>query len=425
MKVLVIGQGGREHAIVHALSQSSSVTEIHAVPGSAGMSRQAVCHDLNWKDTESLIQFCLRTEIDFVMIGPEDPLVDGLSDRLRERGILVVGPSAESAQLEGSKIFAKEFMASAKVPTSKFEIVSSVDEVRKVASHFTPPYVLKADGLAAGKGVFICKTLAELETAATDLFEKKILGSAGNRALLEQFMPGWELSYLILTNGKEWQTLPLAQDHKRLQDGDQGPNTGGMGTVAPLKISEKLRNEIENRIVAPSVAELTAKNYLYRGILFIGIMVTEQGPQVLEYNCRFGDPETQVVLPLLDEDFGEIFKNLSQGQLRPLKSKNIFSSCVVLAAPGYPMNPEKNLPIEGDLESSTEFSYFLHAGTGKDQKGHWMTKGGRVLNAVGLGSSFQEAIRNAYSQATKANWMGLQKRSDIGGAQLQVKSSPS
>jgi phosphoribosylamine--glycine ligase len=417
MKVLVIGQGGREHALVHALSHSSSVSEIHAIPGSSGMSRECICHDLDWRDSEKIIQFCLRTEIDFVMIGPEDPLVEGLSDRLRERGILTIGPSAESAQLEGSKIFAKQFMQSAGVPTSFFEIVQSMQDIRNVVGKFTPPYVLKADGLAAGKGVFICKDVAELESAACDLFEKKILGPSGERALLEQFMPGWELSYLIFTNGREWQTLPLAQDHKRLFDGDQGPNTGGMGTVAPLMIDESLRDRIEKEIVAPCISELANKNFLYRGVLFIGLMITDQGPQVLEFNCRFGDPETQVILPLIEGDLGQILKELSQGKILPLKQKNLFASCVVLAAPGYPMNPERNLPIEGDLESTTELSYFLHAGTRKNAQGAWVTNGGRVLNSVGLGSSLQESLKKAYSQSQKAQWMGLQKRSDIGDKQ--------
>jgi phosphoribosylamine--glycine ligase len=414
MKVLVIGQGGREHALVHALSQCSSVSEIHAIPGSPGMGREALCHEIDWRQSEKLLQFCLQTEIDFVMIGPEDPLVEGLADRLRDRGILVVGPSAESAQLEGSKIFAKQFMLAAQVPTAEFAIVQSATEVKEQVQRFTPPYVLKADGLAAGKGVFICADLKELETAAEDLFEKKILGSAGQRALLEQFMPGWELSYLIFTNGKEWKTLPLAQDHKRLLDGDQGPNTGGMGTVAPLKIDAQLREEIETKIVAPTVKHLEENHFLYRGILFIGIMVTEKGPQVLEFNCRFGDPETQVILPLIDGDLGKILKELSQGKLMPFKQKNISAACVVLAAPGYPMNPERNLLIEGELQSQTEMSYFLHAGTKKDNENHWLTNGGRILNAIGLGSSLKEALEKAYGQSSKVRWMGLQKRSDIG-----------
>ncbi len=414
MKVLVIGQGGREHALVHALSQCSSVTEIHAVPGSAGMSRQALCHEMDWRQSSALVDFCLRTEIDFVMIGPEDPLVEGLSDRLRERGILVVGPSSEAAQLEGSKIFAKQFMKESGVPTAAFEIVTSWSDIQKVVAQFTSPYVLKADGLAGGKGVFICKDLVELEKAAQDLFENRILGEAGKQALLEQFMPGWELSYLILTNGKTWQTLPLAQDHKRLMDGDLGPNTGGMGTVAPLQINSELREQIERKIVEPTVAHLHEKNYLYRGVLFIGVMVTAQGPQVLEFNCRFGDPETQVILPLIDADLGFVLKDLSQGKLHPLKQKNIFASCVVMAAPGYPMNPEKNLQIEGDLAHSTEMSYFLHAGTKKNSEGRWLTNGGRVLNAIGLGTTSQESLAKAYNQSTHAKWMGQQKRTDIG-----------
>lgn len=414
MKILVIGQGGREHALVYALTQSASVSEIHALPGNDGMQRQAICHDFDWNDFEKLISFCHRTEIDFVFIGPEDPLVAGLSDRLRERGVLVVGPSQESAQLEGSKIFSKQFMLQAKVPTAPYVVLDSVATTLAESSKFTPPYVLKADGLAAGKGVFICKDLVELKAAAEDLFDKKILGEAGNRALLEQHMPGWELSYLVLTNGSEWQTLPLAQDHKRLNDQDQGPNTGGMGTVAPMQISTELRAQIENNLVRPSVELLAKKNMLYRGILFIGVMVTEMGPQILEYNCRFGDPETQVILPLIDGDLGLIFKDLAAGKLRPLKQKNLFASCVVLAAPGYPTSPEKNLPIEGDLDASTELSYFLHAGTKKDSTGHWVTKGGRVLNAVGLGITLKESLERAYLQAEKVKWMGMQKRMDIG-----------
>ncbi len=432
MKVLVIGQGGREHALVHALSQSPSVSEIHAIPGSAGMSREAICHTLDkpwnsqdWsKNSEVLIAFCLRTEIDYVVIGPEDPLVQGLSDRLRDRGILTVGPSAESAQLEGSKIFAKQFMLQAQVPTAAFEIVRSLQEVREKAAKFTPPYVLKADGLAAGKGVFICKTLRELETAAHELFVERILGKAGDRALLEQFMPGWELSYLIFTNGREWQTLPLAQDHKRLLDRDEGPNTGGMGTVAPFPIAEKLRILIEESLIAPVVRQLQAKNYLYRGILFVGVMVTDQGPQVLEFNCRFGDPETQVILPLIEGDLGLILYSLAQGKIQSLRENNRFASCVVLAAPGYPMNPEKNIRLEGDLAFETEASYFLHAGTKRDSDGHWLTQGGRVLNSVGIGSTLKESLEKAYAQASKVSWMGLQKRMDIGASPSRA-SQPS
>jgi phosphoribosylamine---glycine ligase len=417
LKVLVLGQGGREHALVHALARSASVAEVHAAPGSSGISLEAQCHDLSLDDAKSISNFCVAQKIDFVFIGPEDPLVAGLSDELRENGVLAVGPSKEAAQLEGSKIFSKEFMRDAGVPTSQFQIVSSTAQALIAAKNFTPPFVLKADGLAAGKGVFICQDIGELERACKDLFDDKILGLAGHQALLEEYLPGWELSYLVLTNGEQWQTLPLAQDHKRLLDGDKGPNTGGMGTVAPLSISAELRSQIETKIVAPSVNLLKERNMLYRGVLFIGVMVTDLGPQVLEYNCRFGDPETQVILPLIDGDWGLIFKSLAGGKLLELKPNNLFASCVVMAAPGYPISPEKGLSFEGDLHSASMDRYFLHAGSKKTATGQWQTNGGRVLNAIGLGASLKESLTNAYEQAQQASWPNLQMRSDIGKKQ--------
>ncbi len=414
MKVLVIGHGGREHALVKSFSRSPSVVEVHCIPGNDGIAKEALCHKISLEDKEQIIQFCLRTEIDYVFIGPEDPLVQGLADHLRERGILVVGPNADGAKLEGSKIFAKEFMMSAQVPTAKYEIVRNLEQTLHAAKSFTPPYVLKADGLAAGKGVYICKDLPELESAATDLFIKKILGKSGEQALLEQFMPGWELSFLILTNGNEHVTLPLAQDHKRLNDNHTGPNTGGMGTIAPLNIASELLTQIEEKIVKPSIKEIKTRGMIFRGILFIGVMITEQGPQVLEYNVRFGDPETQVILPLIENDTALLFKNLARGILDPIKIRNIHTCCVIMASEGYPQNPKKNVLIEGDLLSETPSSYFIHAGTIKSGSDQWLTNGGRVLGAVGLGSTLQEAIANAYNQASKAHWPAKQMRSDIG-----------
>ena len=414
IRVLVIGQGGREHAIVKALSHSASVSEVHALPGNEGMAREALCHPISPRDHEAILQLCLRTEIDYVFVGPEDPLVEGLADRLRERGVLVVGPSAEGAQLEGSKIFAKEFMREANVPTSAYRIVDSVAQTLDAAANFTPPYVLKADGLAAGKGVYICKNISELTQAAQDLFEKRILGKAGERALLEQFMPGWELSFLVLTNGADYSMLPLAQDHKRLLDGQEGPNTGGMGTVAPLKIQTDLLKKIEEQIVRPSIELLKKKQIIYRGVLFIGVMVTPEGPQVLEYNVRLGDPETQVILPLIDGDLGKIFQHLAQGQLDPIRFKSMFSCCVIMAAENYPAAPVRGTVINGDLFSQTSSSYFIHAGTAKNPRGEWVTNGGRVLGAVGLGSTLQEAIDKAYTQSKEAHWAGSQMRTDIG-----------
>jgi phosphoribosylamine---glycine ligase len=326
----------------------------------------------------------------------------------------VVGPSQIAAQLEGSKIFAKEFMVRAGVPTSAYEIVDNVADTLRAAQKFTPPYVLKADGLAAGKGVFVCATLPELKAAAEGLFEQKILGVAGHRALLEQFQEGYELSYLILTNGTKHEALPVAQDHKRLSDGDEGPNTGGMGVVGPMAVDEGLRARIEREIVEPSVRNLSGSGLLYRGVLYVGLMITPKGPTVIEYNCRFGDPEAQIILPLLDGDWGYVFSRLAKGELEKLSWKNLQMACVVLAAPGYPDSPEKGVVIEGDLGAQTSTGYFLHAGTARNTAGQWVTGGGRVLNAIGMGSSRAEALKAAYAQAKHATWKGIRMRKDIG-----------
>lgn len=414
MRFLVLGQGGREHAIIRALKLSPSVTEVHALPGSDGISQEALCHSVDLSDSKAVEAFFKKYDFDCVVVGPENYLVQGLSDQLRSLGVNVVGPSQIAAQLEGSKIFAKEFMVKAGVPTAAFEIVSDVDGTMRAATKFTPPYVLKADGLAAGKGVFLCATLPELKAAAESLFEAKSLGAAGLRAILEQFQPGYELSYLILTNGLEGEALPLAQDHKRLCDEDQGPNTGGMGVVGPLRISQELLNQIQTQIVRPTLRHLHGSGLLYRGVLYIGIMVTKEGPTVLEFNVRFGDPEAQVILPLLDGDWGLVFSRLAKGELTALKWKNVHMACIVQAAPGYPDNPEKGVVIDGDIGFQGSSSYFLHAGTKKSPSGEWVTHGGRVLNSVGMGSSLKEAITNAYNQAKHVAWRGLQMRKDIG-----------
>lgn len=414
MRFLVLGQGGREHAIVRALKFSASVTEVHACPGSDGISQEAICHKIDLSDAKAVEAFVKRHQFDCVVIGPENYLVQGLSDMIRGWGVDVVGPSQNAAQLEGSKIFSKEFMIRAGVPTAAHEVVDNVADTLRVAQKFTPPYVLKADGLAAGKGVFVCATLPELKAAAEDLFDKKILGVAGHRALLEQFQEGYELSYLILTNGVTHEALPVAQDHKRLSDGDEGPNTGGMGVVGPMMIDAGLRERIEKEIVQPSVRNLQGAGLLYRGVLYVGIMVTPKGPTVIEYNCRFGDPEAQIILPLLDGDWGYTFSRLAKGEMDKLSWKNMQMACVVLAAPGYPENAEKGVVIEGDLGHQTSVSYFLHAGTAKSANGQWVTHGGRVLNAVGMGSSRAEALRAAYTQAKAATWKGIRMRKDIG-----------
>ncbi len=420
-RALVIGQGGREHALVRALALSPSIEAVIAVPGSSGISAESekvrsIATD--WRDFESLHRLILLEKIDFVVVGPEVPLVDGLSDRLRERGVSVFGPSREGARLEGSKVYSKEFIISAGVPTARSIVVRTVDETLRASSNFSPPYVLKADGLAAGKGVFICKTLKELEDAAQSLFVSRSLGDAGSSALLEEFSPGYEISYLVLTNGVNFEPLVLAQDHKRLRTGDEGPNTGGMGVVAPVEIDPDLRVRINSEIVEPTLREMQKRSMLYRGVLYIGLMITPRGPSVIEYNARFGDPETQVILPLLDGDWGDVFSDVAEGRLPHLKWKRGSAACVVLAAEGYPDSPVKGTAIVGlDRARAETGRYFLHAGTRRREDGQWITDGGRVLNSIGLGRDLREALELAYKQVQEVEWKGMQFRTDIGHGQ--------
>ncbi len=418
MKVLVVGKGGREHAFTRALLSSPSVSQVYALPGSAGMG-ESVRLLAGPETPERLAEAHTEHAFDLVVVGPEVPLVNGVADRLREDGALVFGPDQQGAQLEGSKIFSKEFMEKYNVPTARFQVVTSLEQVKEFAPQFEPPYVLKADGLAGGKGVFICRTLDELLEAADQLFNDKILGEAGARALLEQFQPGYELSFFVLTNGTDFVSLPMAQDHKRLQDNDEGPNTGGMGTVAPMTIAPENHQAIIDQVVNPTVQGLASEGFVYRGVVFIGIMMTDEGPQVLEYNVRFGDPETQVLLPLLDGDWGEALKAIASGEVPSLNWKDAHAACVVLAAQNYPGTPVKGVAIEGSLADS-ENQYFLHAGTEKSSEG-WLVNGGRVLNAIGMGDSLAQAIERAYEQSKKVKWPGLQKRTDIGKKSPQPK----
>lgn len=416
MNILVIGSGGREHAIIKSLAHSAiknhNTGKIYCAPGNAGITELATIAPLEIKNHLSIIKFCKENKVSFVFVGPEDPLVDGLSDSLRAENILVFGPSKEAAQLEGSKIFAKEFMKEAKIPTAEAEVVSSVAETMSAATKYSVPYVLKADGLAAGKGVFICADLNELKQAAENLFDKKILGEAGHAALLEQNLPGKEISLLVLTNGSEFQALPLAQDHKRLLDNDKGPNTGGMGTVAPMEINKDLYDLIISKIVKPSVDNLKNRGYLFRGVLFIGLMIVENEPYVLEYNVRFGDPETQVILPLIENDLSELFLELSKGNLQEIKTNRKTAFCIVNAAEGYPDKPVKNTLI--NLPKNTENTYTLHAGTSLNSEKQLVSSGGRVLNIIAIRDDFTQARDAAYELNGKILFKGRQFRSDIG-----------
>ena len=413
MNILVVGSGGREHAIVRALSLSDTVQSVHTVPGSAGMKGDAIRHSIDWKNFDEINALVRNEKIDLIVVGPEVPLAEGLSDALREKGYKVFGPSQEAAKLESSKVYSKRFMLEAGLPTARSFEVRTVQETFIAAKNFKPPFVLKADGLAAGKGVFICKDEDELKAAAHALFVERTLGASGEAALLEEFTPGYEISCLALTNGETWEPLILAADHKRLLDNDRGPNTGGMGTVAPFKISAELQKQIDEKVWAPTMKQIQKSGLLYRGVLYAGLMITESGPSVIEFNVRFGDPEAQVILPLLDGDWGQAMLAIAEGKVPKLKWKNQAAACVVLAAEGYPDHPKKNVAIEGDLSFDSGNSYFLHAGTAmKDNR--WVTSGGRVLNAIGLGASVKEALEQAYKQVSRAQWPGLQFRKDIG-----------
>lgn len=424
LNVLVVGSGGREHALVKALKASPSVNEVHAVPGSDGMSLEAKVHPAMKAEAEALSELCQNQKIGLVVVGPEVPLAEGLVDRLREKQILVFGPSQRAAKLEASKLFAKEFMVRAQMPTAQFKAVQSLDLAKRVLKEFHPPYVLKADGLAAGKGVYICSSESELELALQDLFVNKILGSASDTVLIEEFKRGYEISYLVLTNGNDFRALPLAQDHKRLKDNDLGPNTGGMGVVAPMKIDAHLDQEIRERILRPAISQLQNESFDYRGILYVGLMITADGPEVLEFNVRFGDPEAQVLLPLLDGDWAEVMLAVAKGELPHLHWKEQSSACVVLAAPGYPEKPQKGLKISGLPAAAglAKQSYILHAGTAKNSAGEWETAGGRVLNVLGFGATQDEALRRAYEVVAKISWPGIQFRRDIGAKAVELSN---
>ncbi len=415
MRVLVIGQGGREHAIIRGLKLSPSITEVHALPGREGFSLdEAICHPISVTDFEGIYRTVEQCNISYVIIGPEDPLALGLSDFLREKDVLVVAPSQGAAQLESSKIYSKKFMTEFDIPTSSYDIVQSVEQTLVAAKNYKAPYVFKVDGLAAGKGVYICQTLEELKKASIEVFEDHKFKDAGLTALLEEFQEGWEMSYLVLTNGDDYETMPLSQDHKRLKDNDLGPNTGGMGAVGPLNVDPELLKQIKTEILDKTMQGLKKRNLLYRGTLYVGLMITKEGPRVIEYNARFGDPEAQIIMPLLDGEWGEVFYQISKGILPEVSWKPLCVACVVIAAENYPESPKRGVVIKGDILHETTSSYFLHSGTVKNKNSDWCTDGGRVLNAIGIGSTMKEALSNAYKQAKYSYWDGMQIRTDIG-----------
>ena len=415
MNVCVIGTGGREHTLAWRLNMSPSVDTVYAIPGSAAMTDVATVVDMKWEDTDALVTFLRDHDVKLVVVGPEAPLVAGLSDTLVAAGFPVFGPSKVAAQLEGSKVFAKDMMKKYDIPTAAYGVYSNPVQAKKFIAETGAPIVIKADGLAAGKGVVVAMTLDEANAAVDDMLEGNRFGAAGSTVVIEEFMVGEEASLLAFADGKTVVPMIASQDHKRIFDNDAGPNTGGMGTYAPAPVlTEELRDQAMETILKPMMAAMAAEGMPYVGCLYAGLMITDQGCRVVEFNARFGDPETQVVLPLLDGDLGEIMLACAQGKLDAsmVNWKNSYATCVIMASKGYPETSSKNDVINGDL-STTDNSMIFHSGTKLDGD-HFVTNGGRVLGVVGLGESLQEALDVSYARVNGITFDGMQFRKDIG-----------
>ena len=415
MKVCVIGNGGREHALAWRLSISPSVTKVYAIPGSAAMSDCAELVGIDWQQSDHLISFLKDNQVDLVVVGPEAPLVAGLADTLNKAGIPVFGPSKAAAQLEGSKVFAKDLMKKYNIPTAAYGVFHNVDEAKEFIGQTGAPIVVKADGLAAGKGVVVAMTVDEANAAVEDMLSGNRFGEAGSTVVIEEFMEGKEASLLAFVDGKTVVPMIASQDHKRIFDGDKGPNTGGMGTYAPAPVlTDALRDEAMKTILEPMVAAMVKEGMPYVGCLYAGLMITPQGPKVVEFNARFGDPETQVVLPLLDSDLGQIMMACATGNLTAhmVKWKDSSAACVILASKGYPETSSKGDVISGDIKQY-DTTIVFHSGT-KLVGDKYVTNGGRVLGVVGLGKDLRTALDRAYQRIEHIDFEGMQYRTDIG-----------
>jgi len=418
MKVLVIGGGGREHALVWKLRERANVEKVWCAPGNGGIAAEAECVPLDAGDVSGIVAFAEKVHPDLTVVGPELPLVNGLTDAFRRRNWAIVGPSQQAAQLEGSKIFSKEFLLRHGIPTAKlYGKFDAAQDAYDALSNVTWPVVIKADGLCAGKGVFLAADFSLAKDFIERVMEKNELGPGGKKILLEETLEGDELSFIILTDGKRYASLVPTRDHKRVFDGNKGPNTGGMGAYSSDELlTAELRETITSTIVEPTLNGLEKDGIPYQGFLYIGLMLTKSGPQVLEFNCRLGDPEAQAILARLDCDLAELLNDVSAGNLNPakLRSKPGASACVVLASGGYPGKFEGGKRING-LTALNNISgvKVLHAGT-KLSGGSVVTSGGRVLGVTAAGSTLEEALTRAYDAASKIHFDGMHYRKDIG-----------
>ncbi len=428
-KVLVIGSGGREHALGWKLKQSPRVSQLFFLPGNGGTSQIGTNINITVTENEKIVEWSKENKIDLVVVAPDDPLARGLVDDLEESGIKAFGSSKKASEIEWSKAFAKILMKEENIPTAKFETFSDFELAKKYLDSQRFPIVIKASGLALGKGVTIAKNRKEAILALDDAIVKKVFGDSGSEVVIEEFLEGFEVSFHVFCDGESYSLFPVSQDHKQILDGDKGPNTGGMGTIAPVpQVHENLIKEVEEKIIKPTLKGLKKKGTEFKGILYPGIMVTKDGPKVLEFNARFGDPETETYMRLLDSDLFEIFNSCIDGNLKDLEIKwrKDFACTIVLVSKGYPQSSEKGIEITGieEAEKDSEIIVF-HSGTIKEdisevssyfhlRGGKLLTNGGRVLGVSSIGKTLEEALEKAHKAIEKIKFKGMQYRKDIG-----------
>lgn len=421
MKVLVIGGGGREHAVCKKLSESKDVTQILCAPGNAGIAQVARCiPEVKATDVEGIVALAKSEKADFVCVTPDDPLALGCVDRLEEEGIPAFGPTAYAAQMEASKIFSKNLMRKYGIPTAKCEIFTEMDKALAYLDTQEAPIVVKADGLALGKGVVVAATIEEAKNAVIEMMEGGKFGKSGARVLIEECMVGREVTVLCFCDGKTIRPMPASQDHKRVFDGDKGPNTGGMGAFAPSPLyTEEIAARTEKEILLPTLNAMNSEGFTFKGVLYVGLMLTKDGPKVVEYNARFGDPETQVVLPLLESDLFAIMRAVREGRLAEtdIRWKKESAACIVLASGGYPGKYESGKLISGMEDAEAAGATVYHAGTKKTDAGY-VTAGGRVLGVTALGDTLADAVHSAYAAAEKIHFEGAHMRRDIGSRDM-------
>jgi len=430
MKVLVIGSGGREHALVWKIRKSPRVRELFCAPGNAGIAQEATCISIQPNEIERLLAFAQQKKIDLTVVGPEQPLAMGIVDAFQAASLKIFGPNRAAAQIEASKVYAKRLMDRCGIPTARFCTVNSKADALKAFEDQGLPIVIKANGLASGKGVFIAQTHQEAVQAVSFLIERRALGIAGETVVIEEYLEGTEATFMVFTDGKTAVPMVPSRDHKTVYDSDRGPNTGGMGTYAPASvITPSLQKEVMDSVVYPLLSEMEKAGTLYQGVLYVGLMICRSRPKVLEFNSRFGDPETQVVLPLLQTDLIEIMEAAINGTLDRLQIRWEQSAalCVVLASKGYPGDYQTGIPIRGfDQIQSQENLLLFHSGTKlSNAPGHpIITQGGRVLGVTGIGSTLKIARERAYSGVSHIQFDGMHYRKDIGLSELTFPSSP-